>query len=214
MKLTEAELRQHIAADLRWDKYASGQATDKALHDLFDQNKEMFDGSMVHARHILLTPKEGDAPAAQARLLQIKKDVADYAAAGLAKLPANADDLARQRERFRLLDERFRAYAKQDSACPSKNQEGDVGWFQRAGFMVEPFSRAAFALKQPGDLSDVVKTQFGYHLILLLEHKAGSEVKFEEVKDDVREVYCDRLRESLVAQLRPRAQIVITPVKP
>src|SRR5262249_41521595 len=98
MRLTEAELRDHIAADLRWDKYATGQATDKALHELFDQNKDMFDGSMVHARHILLTPPPGDAKAAeaaQAKLLTIKKNVEDYAAGKVAQLPPNSDNLAK-----------------------------------------------------------------------------------------------------------------------
>ncbi len=44
---------EQIAADLRWEKFATGQATEKALLDLFTGNKEIFDGSSVHARHIL-----------------------------------------------------------------------------------------------------------------------------------------------------------------
>ena len=63
MKLTEAELREHVFADLRWSKFATAQATDKVVTDLFNGNKDMFDGSRVHARHILLTPparRQGD----------------------------------------------------------------------------------------------------------------------------------------------------------
>ena len=52
--------------------------------------------------------------------------------------------------------------------------------------MVEPFARAAFALK-PYTMSDVVQTQFGCHLILVTDRKAGQEVKFADVKDEVRE---------------------------
>ncbi len=57
-----------------------------------------------------------------------------------------------------------------------------------------------------------MQTQFGYHLILVLEHKPGNEVKFDDVKEEVKEVYCDRLREAVVAQMKPQAKIVITPV--
>src|SRR5262249_44337311 len=61
MELTEGELREHIMADLRWEKYATTQATDKALQDLFNRQKDMFDGSQVRVRHILLTPDSRDA---------------------------------------------------------------------------------------------------------------------------------------------------------
>ena len=55
--------------------------------------------------------------------------------------------------------------------------------FQGVGFMVEPFSRPAFALK-PFEMSAPVKTQFGYHLILVTDRKPGRDVKFEEVEGD------------------------------
>jgi peptidyl-prolyl cis-trans isomerase C len=60
-------------------------------------------------------------------------------------------------------------------------------------------------------MSDVVKTQFGYHLILVTDRRAGHEVKFEDVKPLVKEVYSDRLREAVIAAMRPRAKIEITP---
>src|SRR5207248_3385505 len=85
MALTEAELRQHIASDLRWDKYAEAQATDKVLRDMFAANKDMFDGSMVRVRHILLAPNSRDAKAvedAKAQLAAIKKQLEGQVAAG------------------------------------------------------------------------------------------------------------------------------------
>ena len=211
LALTEAELGQHIAADLRWEKYANSQATDAALQKMFADNKDMFDGSMVHVRHILLTPDLKDAKAvavAKAQLAEIKKSVEAKAAAGLAKLPANTSALDREKARVKLVEDAFAEAAKAKSACPSKQRGGDVGWFDRAGPMVEPFARAAFALK-PFQVSDIVETQFGFHLLLLLERRAGKAVKFDEVKADVREVYCDRLRESLATQLRARAKISV-----
>ena len=85
-----------------------------------------------------------------------------------------------------------------------------MGWFPRAGSMVEPFAKAAFATK-PGSMSDVVTTQFGYHLILVTDRREGLPTKFEEVKDVARDICADRLREQLVAKLRPTAKIVLTP---
>jgi parvulin-like peptidyl-prolyl isomerase len=76
--------------------------------------------------------------------------------------------------------------------------------------MVEPFSRAAFSLK-PYQMSDVVKTPFGYHLILTIERKPGREVKFEEAKDMVREYYGGLLREQLTGQIRQKSKIEVYP---
>src|SRR5438874_6859514 len=59
LMLTEPELRGQLSAELRWEKFADAQATDKVLRELFDKNHDMFDGSMVHARHILLSPPTG-----------------------------------------------------------------------------------------------------------------------------------------------------------
>jgi peptidyl-prolyl cis-trans isomerase C len=213
LMLTEAELREQITAQLRWDKYAGDQATEPALRELFTGNPEMFDGTEVRARHILLTPPSGNAQAvaeAKARLAGFKKQIEDQAAEGLAKLPPQTDNLERAKTRARLVENAFMTLATKESACPSKAQGGDLGWFPRAGNMVEPFARAAFALK-PYEMSDVVTTQFGQHLILVTDRRPGRATKFEEVKDVVKEVFAERLRDSLAARLRPTAQIVITP---
>jgi peptidyl-prolyl cis-trans isomerase C len=212
MQLTEDELRTQITGQLRWEKFANEQANDKALHDLFASNRAMFDGTMVRARHILLTPPAGDAKAAadaQARLAGFKKQVEDAAAQGTAKLPAQTDNLEREKARRKIMDETFAALATKESACPSKSQGGDLGLFPYAN-MVEPFAKAAFALK-PYQMSDVVATQFGYHLIMVTDRHEGKEPKYDEVKDDVKEVYCERMREAVVAQMRPKAQIVVNP---
>lgn len=214
IQVTEAELREHLAADLRWEKFAESRATDAELRKLFESSKDVFDGTTVQARHILLTPPANDpkaAAAAEAALREYKKQVEAAVAAGLAKLPANADNLTRAKARASLLLEAFGALAKEKSACPSKTQGGDVGWFRRAGTMVEPFARAAFALKI-SEMSEPVKTPFGYHLILVTGRKPGREIKFEDVKDLAREYYCDRLRYSLATQIRAKSRIVITPV--
>jgi parvulin-like peptidyl-prolyl isomerase len=77
--------------------------------------------------------------------------------------------------------------------------------------MVEPFSRAAFACK-PYQMTDPVKTQYGYHLILVVERKPGKEPKYDDIKTVVRNVYGEKLREAVVLMMRERAKIEITPV--
>ncbi|MFO0846762.1 MAG: peptidylprolyl isomerase [Gemmataceae bacterium] len=210
---TEAELRNHIGADLRWVRYASTQATDKAVQDFFVSNKEMFDGSSVRARHILITPPTKDEKAAAAaadQLRQIKKAVEGEVAAAMAKLPPTADKLAQEKARGEALADSFGKYAKAKSDCPTKERGGDVNWFQKVGYMVQPFSDAAFRLPT-NQISDPVQTPFGYHLILVTERRPGRDVKFEEAKEAVKEVYFERLREGLAAQLRKKAAIKVEP---
>lgn len=58
----------------------------------------------------------------------------------------------------------FAEAAKEFSLCPSGHDGGDLGFFKR-GVMVKPFEDAAFDLKNIGDISEPVQTQFGWHLI-------------------------------------------------
>lgn len=77
----------------------------------------------------------------------------------------------------------FDVVAKEYSRDPgSAANGGDLGEFPR-GMMVPEFEKAAFALKNPGDVSEPVKTQFGWHIIKLEERIPESVMPFEQVKD-------------------------------
>jgi peptidyl-prolyl cis-trans isomerase C len=212
--LTEKDVKEQIVSDLRWETFLNKKATDQVLKDMFAKEPEIVDGSMVRARHILLTPASDDpkeAEKAQAELKKIKQDIEKKVEEGLAKLPKdNEKKLEVERERCKLLEEAFAAAAKEKSDCPSKKDGGDVNFFARNGIMVEPFAKAAFALK-PFQMSDVVKTSFGYHLILVTDRKAGTPVKFETISEEIKEVYGMRLRVDIVNQVRAQSKIVITP---
>jgi peptidyl-prolyl cis-trans isomerase C len=103
----------------------------------------------------------------------------------------------------------FAELAKTNSDCPSSKQGGDLGLFGK-GQMVPTFETAAFALK-PGEVSDVVETQFGYHIIKVTEKKDAGSAKFEEVKDRIMDYLKNQKIQKgvldYIAQLKEKAKI-------
>jgi parvulin-like peptidyl-prolyl isomerase len=208
--LTEEEFREQLTCQLRWEKFVTQQATDKALKDFFDKNRLMFDGSQVRARHILIAVADGADAQAKTKAAGIKKQVEDAVAQELAKLPMGTDNLTREKKRIETLEKTFAKAAADHSICPSKDRGGDIDWFPRAGAMVEPFAKAAFALK-PHQMSEPVLTEFGCHLILTVDSRPGKDVKFDEMKPFVHQIYEERMREAVLAQVKPSAKISINP---
>ena len=104
---------------------------------------------------------------------------------------ASADDKKKAREKAEKLHEElaggadFAALAKANSTCPSSQQGGDLGFFGK-GQMVPSFEKSAFALK-PGEISPVVETQFGYHIIKLTDKKAAAATEYADAKAKIEE---------------------------
>lgn len=97
--------------------------------------------------------------------------------------------LVKSREEAQKVKERlkkgedFAKVAREVSIDPgTKEQGGDLGYFSR-GKMVKPFEDAAFALKKKGDISDIVQTQFGFHIIKLEDRKPAEVLSFDSAKE-------------------------------
>jgi parvulin-like peptidyl-prolyl isomerase len=103
----------------------------------------------------------------------------------------------------------FAETARKYSTCPSAENGGDIGFFQRNGSLVEEFAEAAF-LMEVGEISEPVKTQFGYHIIKVTDKEEGKDVKYEEVEDMVDFVYMQIKTEAILKGLYEKAEIEIT----
>ncbi|MDR1969707.1 MAG: peptidylprolyl isomerase [Burkholderiaceae bacterium] len=157
--LTELVMQQRVRAKTPNDK-----ALDTYARSEYKAKPERFVlPEQVHARHILLAvAADGSNDAA------VKAKAQEL----IAELRKGAD---------------FAKLASTQSIDKgSAARGGDLGFFAR-GSMVPEFEQAAFALQKKGDLSAPVKTQFGYHIIELIEHKAAGTQSFEEALPILRE---------------------------
>jgi peptidyl-prolyl cis-trans isomerase C len=134
--------------------------TEKDLKEFYEKNKDQFKmPETIEASHILIKP-ENEKPEAKAAAKKKAEDI-------LEKLTKGSES--------------FEKLAEQESACPSgKKAKGSLGKFPR-GQMVKEFEDAAFAL-EPGKLSGVVETKFGYHIIKVTGKEKEKEFPFDQVK--------------------------------
>ncbi|MFL5006324.1 MAG: peptidylprolyl isomerase, partial [Microvirga sp.] len=102
--------------------------------------------------------------------------------------------------------EDFAKVAAELSSDPgSKGEGGDLGFFTKDR-MVQPFAETAFKLA-PGEVSEPVKSQFGWHVIKLEEKRVKSVPPFEEMKERVEQYLTRKAQQDLVLKLRQNAKI-------
>ncbi|MEO5819998.1 MAG: peptidyl-prolyl cis-trans isomerase [Vicinamibacteraceae bacterium] len=136
--------------------------TPQQVEAYYQANLQQFaNPEQIHAQHILLKTADKDAAAVRAQAESIFKEAK---AAG-----ADFQALARK-------------YSEDDA---SKASGGDLGFFGR-GSMVKPFEDAAFALA-PGEMSGVVQTDFGFHVIKMIEKRPAGQRTLADVKDQITE---------------------------
>jgi peptidyl-prolyl cis-trans isomerase C len=162
--------------------------SDEEAKAYYDGNpKDFMRPEQIQAKHILIkvSPKADKSEKAAAR-----KKIEEIQ----AKLKKGED---------------FGALAKEFSEGPSSAKGGDLGWFER-GRMVKPFEEAAFALK-PGEVSNVVETPFGYHLIEVTDKRPATKMAYADVKEKLQQYLKDiKVQKEVriyVAELKEKAQV-------
>ena len=150
------------AVVLARDFQPAAPASEAELLSYYEQNPAEFKTERaVHARHILFRLAEGAAP-------EEEKKIRERAQFVLGKAKAGTD---------------FAALAREFSQDPSGPAGGDLGWFS-AGQMDPAFEQAAFALGK-GQVSDLVRTQFGFHIIKVEETREAGTPTFEQARAEV-----------------------------
>jgi len=104
----------------------------------------------------------------------------------------------------------FAAAAEKYSHCPSATAGGNIGAIYRKGGIVEePFAKAAFALKV-NELSSVIETDFGFHILQVTDRKPGTPTSYDKAATEVLDTYTDDFRAELIAKLRKQGQVQVT----
>lgn len=188
-KQSAKDVQMTITQILQWEGYARSRVSDADVKRYYDECKDFFDGVTVRASHILI------------------------------RVPSTATDAEKQATRQQLLALRqqiisnqisFADAAKKYSHCPSGAKDsGDIGSFPRKMVVEENFAKAAFAM-QVGQVSDVVSTDFGLHLIKVTERKPGEQPsEYSKIKDVVRDFCVEELRQNVLAHQRQTAKLQV-----
>jgi len=162
----------------------------KEVETFYNEHKDTYvQEEAVHARHILIKVAPDASP-------ENDQKAKERAQAVLTKAKKGED---------------FSKLAAQNSEDSTKDNGGDLGYFGR-GRMVKPFEDTAFALKA-GQISDPVRSQFGYHIIKVEDRREAKRLSFAEAKEQVEK---DLTREKArvrygeyVAGLREKAKITV-----
>jgi peptidyl-prolyl cis-trans isomerase C len=168
--MTVEKVREDARVDLSVTRLMDAEVatvpgpSDAEAKDFYDKNPDKFkEPEQVRASHILVRVDE-KADAATKKRARAEIDSV------LKQIRSGGD---------------FAKLAQEHSQDGSAAQGGDLDYFPR-GKMVEPFNKVAFELK-PGQVSDVVQTQFGYHIIKVVDHKDGRTVPFEEAQPRIKD---------------------------
>ena len=193
-KLTEPALREQIRAGRRVDKLveqvvaAVAEPTEDEMRAHFANHQDEYvRPERAQAQHILVSPAAKDEAARTAAKEKIEEIRKRVQAGG-----------------------NFADEAAAHSECPSGREAGgSLGWFSR-GMMVPAFDEAAFSMKV-GELSEIIETQFGYHIIQKTGHEEQIATTFEDARESIRDFLRHAARGSAlsthVAGLKAKAKI-------
>ncbi|UCB46451.1 MAG: peptidylprolyl isomerase [Spirochaetota bacterium] len=191
---TVESLYEDIDRMITIEDYVDGEIAKKvtiseeAMLDYYNNNPDVFnEPEQVRASHILIAVD----------------DMTDE-----SKMK-DAVKLIKQIEKKLKKGEEFETLAREYSQCPSSEKGGDLGYFGR-GQMVKPFENSAFSL-EPGEVSGIVQTRYGYHLVKLVDKKPERIIPFSEVKESIKQFLGEQIIleqvELLIGRLRKEAEI-------
>jgi len=183
------QIREQIANLIKADKMLGDKlkVTDKEISDFMDQNKEKLAiPENVHARHILIAVEKTDDEKTKAEKKKKAEDIRD-------QLVKGAD---------------FAELAKKYSDCPSKENGGDLGVFPKegTGAPVPAFANAAFSQELKA-IGPVVESEFGYHVIQVLDHNKATVLTREQVAFQIKQDKRDKAVMEMLEQLKSKASI-------
>lgn len=196
-KTDPVKMREEIGLNIRINKMVmqelgeKGKPSDREITEFYQKNRDRFKKpESVRARHILVAKAREDNE-------KVKADKKMKAEAIRKQLIAGAD---------------FADLAAKNSDDPNKQNAGDLGFFYR-GQMVKPFEDAVFSQKKD-EIGSVVETDFGFHIIQVLEHHSEQIVKLEgETKKRIGAFLEQQKKQTafdgLVNKLRKGANIVV-----
>ncbi len=168
--VSESKLKEDIKQQLLIEKVIESvtpglSVSDSKAREFYDKNSDKFaHPEQVRASHILIAADRSKMTD------KARADLKDKALAILKRIKAGED---------------FAKLARENSDDPiSKLNGGDLGYFSEKD-MVSSFSKAAFSLK-PGEVSDVVETQFGYHIIKVTDRRPAGKVPFDQAREQIK----------------------------
>ena len=178
---TQEDLRKEITSQIQFNLLLEEESraeivTDEEAKKYYDTRQDLFQTEiLLTASHILkMAQTEDEFAIAEKKIIEIKKQLHE--------------------------GENFIELVKQESDDAQNN--GHLGTFGK-GRMVPPFEKAAFAL-DPGEISEPVKTQFGWHLILLHEKKEPELTQFVDVKEKIIEYLGEKRKDAAFEQFLDR----------
>jgi peptidyl-prolyl cis-trans isomerase C len=195
----KADVRGGMARNKFMQAHWAGKidVTEEDARKYYDENLKNFETpEQVRASHILIKPDLIDP--------NVDPNADPNEAKAVAK--AKAEDLLKQIKE----GADFAELAKAHSNCPSAPNGGDLGFFPR-GETTPAFENVAFEL-EIGQISDVVETEYGYHIIKTTDHKDASTTTFDQAKDDIIRQLTQKkqseLAEEYIESLKAKANIV------
>jgi len=177
-------LEKKIAWQNSWRDFLKSQISEERLQKVFEADRRFYDGTKVRVAHLLIKPENsGDANSWAAAKLSAEKLLAQYKSGEVS----------------------WKDAVEQFSQAATTTNSGEIGWIKNDGTMNQAFTKSAFSLAQ-GDVSQPVRTPFGFHLIRLLELEAGDKT-WKDCAEQLEAEAAKILFEWVVKRHRPKVSV-------